>query len=104
MTTSLAKGPMGVDPRKFQVVRSCLEAVFADVNLDESNQRFVFNDGKQSSELVFARVLLDDIRIHQLGWLKAHMAMKIIPALKANPGKKVSVNNSGTYISEKDPV
>jgi hypothetical protein len=104
MTTSGAQGTMGVDPRKFQVVRSCLEAIFKDVTLDESKQCFLFNDGKQSSELVFTRALLDDIRIHQLGWLKAHMAMKIIPALKANPGKKVSVNNSGTYISEKDPV
>ena len=57
-----------------------------------------------SSELVFAKVFLEDIRIHQLGWLKAHMAMKIIPALKANPGKKVSVNNSGIHIREIDIV
>src|SRR5438270_7551957 len=95
----------GVDPRKFQALRSCLEASsFKDVNLDESNQHFFFLDGKHSSELIFARVFLNEIRIYQLGWLKAHMAMKIIPVLKANPGKKVFVNNGGIRIGEKDPV
>ena len=95
---------MGVDPRKFETVKFCLEALFTDVTLDESIQHFFIRDGKHSSELVFARVLLDDIHIHQLGWLKAHMAMKVIPALKTNLGKKISVNNSGIHIREIDIV
>lgn len=52
---------MGVDPSKFEIVKSCLHASFKDVNLDIPNQRFVFNDGKQSSELVFNRAFIDDI-------------------------------------------
>src|SRR5207249_2165588 len=94
----------GDDPRKFKTIKLCLEPSFTDVALDESNRRFVCTDGKLRSELIFARVFLDDIHIQQLAWLKAYMTMKIIHALKANPGKKISVTNSGITISEIGPV
>ena len=90
---------MGIDPNKFEIVKSCLEASFKDVNLDKPNQRFVFNDGKQSSELVFNREFIDDIPVDRL---KAHMEKNIVPKLKANPGKRISVSTGGIGVSDKD--
>lgn len=90
---------MGVDPNKFEIVKSCLEASFKDVKLDTPNQRFVFDDGKQSSELVFNREFLDDIPAERL---KTQMEKKIVPTLKANPGKRTSVSTRGILVGYRD--
>jgi len=90
---------MGVDLTKFEVVKSSLEALFKEVNLDKPNRRFVFNDGKHSSELVFTREFIDDITVDRL---KAYMEKNIVPQLKANPGKRVSVSTGWIGVSEKD--
>jgi hypothetical protein len=90
---------MGVDPKKFETVKSCLEASFKDVWLDTSNQRFVFNDGKQSSELIFNRAFIDDITESRL---KSHMVKDIVPTLKANPGRRISVSAGGIGIGKRD--
>ena len=90
---------MGVDPNKFEIVKSCLQASFKDVKLDEPNQRFVFNDGKQSSELIFNREFIDDIPEDRL---KAQMVKDIVPTLKANPGKRISVSAGGIGVGARD--
>ena len=90
---------MGVDPNKFEIVKSCLEASFKDVKLDEPNQRFVFNDGKQSSELVFNREFLDDIPVDRL---KDHMEKNIVPTLKVSAGKRISVSAGGILVGYRD--
>ena len=69
------------------------------MNLDIPNQRFVFNDGKQSSELVFNRAFIDDIPEDRL---KARMVKDIVPTLKANPGKKISVSAHGIGVGARD--
>jgi hypothetical protein len=88
-----------VDPKKFETVKSCLEASFKDVRLDISNQRFVFNDGKQSSELIFNRAFLDDITEAHL---QSQMVRDILPTLRANPGKRISVSVGGIGIGPRD--
>jgi len=96
-----------VDPKKIEIVKSCLEAAFKDVrHRQEGNhdlQRFVFNDGMQSSQLVIDRAFLDDIRQEQLVWLENYIRKIIVLRLRANVGKKISVSNSGISVSEKDP-
>ena len=89
---------MGVDPNKVQIVTSCLEGSFKDVRSDKLDECFVFNDGKQSGELVLLRAFIDDI---SLDHLKAYMETKILPALKANPGKKISISTGWMTIGNK---
>ena len=92
---------MGVDPNKLDIVKSCLEASFNGVHLDETTQRFGFDDGKQSSELEFNREFIDDTPV---GRLKDLMAKNIVPTLKANPGKKIYVSTRGGIgVIDKDP-
>jgi hypothetical protein len=88
-----------VDPNKFEIVKSCLQATFKDVNLDAANQRFVFNDGQQSSELLFNRAFIDDISEDRL---KAQMVKDIVPIIQANPGKRISVSAIGIGIGKKE--
>jgi hypothetical protein len=90
---------MGIDPNKVQIVKSCLEASFKDVRSDRLNQRFVFNDGKQSSELVFNREFIDDILLDRL---KTYMETNVIPTLQANPGKRIYASNGRMKIGDKD--
>ena len=90
---------MGVDPNKIEIVKSCLQASFNDVSLDTASLRFVFNDGKQSSELIFNREFMDDIREDHL---KVHMVKDIVPTLKANPGKRISVSVDGIGVGARD--
>ena len=95
-----------VDPKKIEIVKSCLETAFQDVrHRQEGNhdlQCFLFNDGTHSSQLVIDRTFLDDIRREQLVWLENFIRKTIVFKLKANAGKKVSVSNSGISVSEKD--
>jgi hypothetical protein len=95
----LLRYTMGIDPNKVQIVESCLEASFKDVRSDRLNQRFVFNDGKQSSELVFNREFIDDILIDRL---KTYMETNVIPTLQANPDKRIYVSNGRMKIGDKD--
>lgn len=97
--SEITRWTLGVDQNKLEIVKSCLEALYKDVNLDTSNQRFVFNDGKQSSELVFNREFIDDIPVDRL---KGHMERKIVPTLKANPGKRISVTTGGIRVGYRD--
>ena len=90
---------MGMDPTKVQIVQSCLDASFKDVRPDKLNERFVFNDGNHSCELEFDRTFIDDIHIDRL---KKYMETNVVPALKANPGKKIYVSTVGAKIDIKD--
>jgi len=89
---------MGVDPNKVQIVTSCLEASFKDVRSDKLHECFVFNDGKESGKLVLLRAFIDDIPLERL---KTFMETKILPELKANPGKKLSVSTGWITIGNK---
>ncbi len=90
---------MGIDPTKVQIVQSCLDAAFKDVRPDKLNERFVFNDGNHSCELEFDRSFIDDVHT---GRLKKYMETNVVPALKANPGKKIYVSTVGAKIGNKD--
>ncbi len=90
---------MGIDPTKAQIVQSCLDASFKDFRPDKLNERFVFNDGNHSCELEFDRAFIDDIHIDRL---KKYMETNVVPALKANPGKKIYVSTVGAKIDIKD--
>jgi hypothetical protein len=97
----------GLDPKKIEIVKSCLETAFKNVrHRQEGNndlQCFLFTDGTHSSQLVIDRTFLDGIRRDQLVWLENYMRKIILLKLKANAGKKVSVSNNGMDVSEKDP-
>ena len=92
---------MGIDPAKAQIVKSCLKASFNDFRPDRITGRFVFNDGDLGCELELDRAFIDDIPIDQL---KPYMETKIIPTMKANPGKKIYVSNDGIEIINKDLI
>jgi hypothetical protein len=93
---------MGVDPKKIEIVKSCLEISFKDIRHRQEDgpiERFAFNDGKESSDLVFNRAFIDDIPEDRL---KSYMEKNIVPTLKANPGKRISVSTGGIGVSDKD--
>jgi hypothetical protein len=96
----------GLDPKKIEIVKSCLETAFKDVRHRQDGnpnlQSFLFTDGTQSSQLVIARAFLDDIRREQLVWFENYVRKIIVLRLRANAGKKVSVSNSGISVSEKE--
>ena len=92
---------MGIDPNKFEIMKSCIQASFKDVNLDTPNQHFVFNDGKQSSELIFNIEFIDDIPEDRL---KAQMVKDIVPTLKANPAKRISVSAHGIGVGARESL
>lgn len=86
-----------VDPKIIQTVKHCLETSFRDVH--HLHQRFLFHDGTQSSELVFNREFLENISEPSLF---SHLVKDIIPTLKANPGKRISVNSNGIGIGPRE--
>ncbi len=90
---------MEIDPTKIQIVQSCLDASFKDVRPDKLNGRVVFNDGNHSCELEFDKAFIDDVHT---GRLKKYMETNVVPALKANPGKKIYVSTVGAKIGNKD--
>ncbi len=90
---------MEINPTKVLIVQSCLDASFKGVRPDKLNARFVFKDGNLSCELEFDRAFIDDVHT---GRLKKYMETNIVPALKANPGKKIYVSTVGAKISNKD--
>ena len=61
------------------------------------------DDEGTRSELVFTLAFLDHIRPEQLAWFHVHMTSQIIPLVKANAGKRISISDSGIDISERDP-
>jgi hypothetical protein len=94
----------GLSVEKIATVKSCLEASFAEVREVRSSelQRFVLHDGGHSSELIFSQLFLDRIRPEQLSWFQEHLMFKIIPIVKANPGKRIFVSDSGTAVLERE--
>ena len=92
---------MGIDLNKFEIVKSCLEASFKDVQFDTPNQRFLFNNERQTSELVLNTAYLDDLHEDAL---RAHMNRDIVPTLKANPGKRISVSAGGIGVGARESL
>ncbi len=90
---------MEMDPTKAQIVQSCLETSHKGFKPDKLNERFVFNDGDLGCDLEFDRAFIDDIHIDRL---KKYMETNVVPALKANPGKKIYVSTVGAKIGNKD--
>jgi len=90
---------MEIDPTKVQIVKSCLDAAFKNLRPGKLNGGVVFNDVARKYELEFGKAFIDDIHI---GRLKKYMETNVVPALKANPGKRIYVSNDGIKISNKD--
>jgi hypothetical protein len=90
---------MGIDPQKIQIIRDCLEAMFHDVRQDNLSERFVFNNGKQTSELKLDRAVVDDLPFDQI---KHYMETQVVPKLHENPGKVIYVGSNGLSVLERD--
>lgn len=97
---------MGIDPNKLALVTLCLEnAGFKDIMtrvIDEVFVWFVFNDGKNSYELQFHRPYIDDMREPELKKLKNEIESRIIPKLKENPDKRISISDEGLQVMNRN--
>jgi hypothetical protein len=98
------QGDKGSILEKTSTAKSCLEASFEEVREERSSelQRFVLHDRGYSSELIFARSFLEQIRPEQLAWFQEHLTSQIIPLVKANAGRRIFISDSGVEVSEKD--
>lgn len=91
---------MGIDPNKIALVKLCLEdAGFKDIKTKQFQEVFVFNNGKNGYELNFHRSYVDDISESKL---KKEIESRIIPKLKENPDKQISVSNEGLQVRNRD--
>jgi hypothetical protein len=91
---------MGIDSAKIALVKSCLEdAGFKDTKTKKFQEVFVFNNGKNGYELHFHRSYIDDLSEPKL---KTEIASRIIPQLKENPGKRISVGEGGLHVMDRN--
>jgi hypothetical protein len=98
-------GKCGIDSKKIQAIRECLEKQFADIKFSQNiRPTFVFHHGveKQSWHLVFNEQFLADHRsVEELQHFVEH---KVIPKVLKNPGKRVQISKLGDItVEEKNP-
>lgn len=91
---------MGIDQNKLALVRLCLEnAGFQDIRTKQFQEVFVFNNGKNSYEVQFHRSYIDDISESKL---KKEIESRIIPKIKENPDKRISVSEEGLQVMNRN--
>lgn len=88
----------GIAPEKIQIIMACLKESFRDVKTGDFEEHFVYNDGKQTSELEVGREFVDDLRPEKL---KEYMQQTLLPTLRANPGRIIRFGADGVSVRER---
>lgn len=88
----------GIDLDKIRIIQDFLDKHFHDAKPGDHNERFVYNDGQQTSELELEREFVDDLRPEKL---QENLHSNLLPALRANPGKIIRFSADGITIRER---
>jgi hypothetical protein len=99
----MSKDQSGIDVVKMSIIRNCLSKLFHDLYIGgEFLNFFAYTDGMHSGQLKFHHELLD--ALHSTGKLQEYMDATVIPAVLANPNKRIEVDAQGSLtIIEKQP-
>ncbi len=99
----MSKNQSGIDVEKMSIIRNCLAKLFHDLYIGgEFLNFFAFTDGTHGGQLKFHHEFLDALQSTQK--LKEYMDATVIPAVLANPNKRIEVDAQGSLtITEKQP-
>ena len=94
-------GPIALDLAKRRMIQDSLENLFNDVKIGgDFLTLFIFHNGKDSWQVQFNREFLDDLRT--IKELQLYMENTVIPAVLANPAKRIQIgSNGGIFVAEK---
>ena len=91
----------GIDPKKIQAIRECLERQFVDITFSQTiRPTFIFHHGveKQSWHLIFNEQFLADHISSEA--LQHFVDNKVIPKVLKNPGKRIQISKLGDITVE----
>ena len=88
----------GTDPEKNQIIKDCLEESLHAVKTGEYQERFLYNNGQQTSELELEREFVDDLRPDKL---KEYVQQTLLPTLRVSPGKVIRFGSGGISVRER---
>jgi hypothetical protein len=101
----MSKDQSGIDVEKMSIIRNCLAKLFHDLYIGgEFLNFFAFTNGTQSGQLKFHHEFLDPLQ--STGKLQEYMDATVIPAVLANPNKRIEVDAQGSLTitdTEKQP-
>jgi hypothetical protein len=97
----MSKDQSGIDVEKMSIIRNCLAKLFHDLYIGgEFLNCFTFTNGTHSGQLKFHHEFLDALQ--STGKLQEYMDATVIPAVLANPNKRIEVDAQGSLtITEK---
>jgi hypothetical protein len=88
----------GIDLDKIRIIQDLLEKYFHDVKPGDYKERFVYNNGQQTSELELQREFIDDLRPEKL---QEYVQSTLLPTLRANPGTIIRFGADGISVHER---
>ena len=93
----------GIDLEKMRVILNCLTKLFYNLRISgEVLNTFAFTNGTQNWQLEFHREFLDGIQAPEK--LQDYVVATVIPAIQANPDKRIEVDARGAFtITDKQP-
>jgi hypothetical protein len=87
----LSKDPSGIDVEKMSIIQNSLPKLFNDLYIGgEFLNFFAFTNGVHSGQLKFHHEFLD--ALHSTRKLREYMDATVIPAVLANPNKRIEVD------------
>ena len=92
---------IALDLEKRRMIQDSLENLFHEVKIGgDFLTLFAFHNGKDSWQLQFNREFLDHLRT--IKELQLYMEDTVIPAVLANPAKRIQIgSNGGIFVAEK---
>jgi hypothetical protein len=91
----------GIDPKKIQAIRKCLERQFVDIKFTQTiRPTFIFHHSveKQSWHLIFNEQFLAHRTSSEE--LQHFVENKVIPKVLKNPGKRIQISKLGDITVE----